>query len=63
MKDPFSEKMTNVEPEGTTLRFTNNVTLPILVSVRAEQKSIFGISMQVILKDDSTGVADVRAIG
>lgn len=40
-----------VRPEGHTLRFTKNLTQPIIVSVRADTKAIFAITMQIILKN------------
>ena len=41
----------NVQPEGHTLRFTKNLTQPIIVSVRADTRAIFALTMQIILKN------------
>lgn len=43
-------KSITVAPESNTLRFTHDLNQPILVSVHAESKAIFGISMQIIHK-------------
>jgi hypothetical protein len=60
--DEVSKTIT-VRPEGRTLRFTASLTSPILVSVQADTRAIFVISMQVILKNEMHDNADVIAMG
>ena len=52
-----------VRPEGHTLRFTTDLTNPLIITIRADTKAIFGISMQVILKNEVHENADVISIG
>ncbi len=51
IKNPDNNQIINVQPEANTLRFVTNLTSPIIVSVKADTRAIFGISMQIILKN------------
>lgn len=63
VKDPDSQNAIAVIPEGNTLSFNTNLHWPILITVSAQSRAIFGISMQVILKNQFHGDADVISIG
>lgn len=63
VKDPDSQNAIGVVPEGNTLKFDKNLYWPILITVSAQSRAIFGISMQIILKDQFHGDADVISIG
>jgi hypothetical protein len=62
-KDPDSQQAVAIAPEANTLRFVSHLNWPIIVSVQADTRAIFGISMQVILKNEFHGEADIIPIG
>lgn len=53
----------SVEPSANTLRFTEDLNYPIILSVTARTKAIYGISMQIIHKKDTTENSNIYTIG
>lgn len=62
IQTPDPANTIQVFAEANTLRFTKNLTLPIYVSVNAQTKSIFGISMQVIHKSQQNKNINIATI-
>lgn len=50
-KGPDEQQFIAVSPEGSTLRFVSHLDWPIIVTVTADSRALFGISMQVILNN------------
>lgn len=62
-KGPDTQQYVAVGPEGNTLRFVSHLDWPIVVTVTADSRAIFGISMQVILNNELHQDADIIPVG
>ena len=53
----------NVQRDSNTLIFTNDLDKPIVVIVSAKQKTLYGIHMQIVHKDNPYQNANLYTIG
>jgi len=56
-------KLVAVQSESNTIRFTKDLTKPIFVTVQADSRAVFGVSMQIIHKSSNSDNANVYNMG